>query len=69
MNNLVDQMTPAGPSTNQPIGLAWAWQSLVGGGNLIVPAKDPNYTYTDVIVLMSDGLNTQDRWYGNGYPS
>ncbi|MBX3266157.1 MAG: VWA domain-containing protein, partial [Acidobacteria bacterium] len=66
MNTLVDQMQPNG-STNQPIGLVWAWQSLVGGGPLTAPAKDPNYIYSDVIILMSDGLNTQDRWYGNGY--
>jgi Flp pilus assembly protein TadG len=65
MNSLVDQMFPNG-STNQPIGLVWAWQSLVGGGPLTAPAKDPNYTYQDIIILMSDGLNTQDRWYGNG---
>lgn len=65
MNSLVDSMQPNG-STNQPIGLVWAWQSLVGGGPLTMPAKDPNYTYTDVIILLSDGLNTQDRWYGNG---
>lgn len=66
MNSLVDSMTPAG-STNQPIGLVWAWQSLVGGGPLTVPAKDSNYKYTDVIILMSDGLNTQNRWDGTGY--
>jgi Flp pilus assembly protein TadG len=66
MNNLVDAMSPAG-STNQPIGLVWAWQSLVGGGGLTVPAKDSNYKYSDVIILMSDGLNTENRWYGNGY--
>jgi hypothetical protein len=65
MNNLVDSMNPAG-STNQPIGLVWAWQSLVGGGPLTAPSKDSNYTYKDIIILMSDGLNTQDRWYGNG---
>jgi hypothetical protein len=65
MNNLVDDMSPAG-STNQPIGLVWAWQSLVGGGPLTAPAKDSNYNYKDIIILMSDGLNTQDRWYGNG---
>ncbi len=65
MNNLVDSMQPNG-TTNQPIGLVWGWQSLVGGGPLTVPAKDSNYKYQDVIVLMSDGLNTQDRWYGNG---
>jgi Flp pilus assembly protein TadG len=66
LNNLVDSMSPAG-STNQPIGLVWAWQSLVGGGPLTAPAKDTNYKYTDVIILMSDGLNTENRWYGNGY--
>jgi Flp pilus assembly protein TadG len=61
MNSLVDQMYPNG-NTNQPIGLVWGWQSLVGGGPLTAPAKDPNYQYTDVIILMSDGLNTQNRW-------
>ncbi|MDO8877815.1 MAG: pilus assembly protein [Pseudolabrys sp.] len=66
MNSLVDSMQSKG-ATNQPIGLVWAWQSLVGGGPLTVPPKDSNYKYQDVIVLMSDGLNTQDRWYGNGY--
>lgn len=65
MSSLVNQMTPNG-STNQPIGLVWGWQSLVGGGPLTAPTKDSNYTYTDVIILLSDGLNTQDRWYGNG---
>ena len=27
---------------------------------------DSNYKYQQVIILLSDGLNTQDRWYGNG---
>ena len=67
MNSLVDSMQPNG-STNQPIGLVWGWQSLVGGGPLTAPPKDPNYTYTDVIILMSDGLNTQDRWYSSQTP-
>lgn len=61
MNTLVDSMQPNG-NTNQPIGLVWAWQSLVGGGPLTMPAKDPNYKYTDVIILMSDGMNTENRW-------
>jgi Flp pilus assembly protein TadG len=61
MNSLVDSMQPNG-NTNQPIGLVWGWLSLVGGGPLTAPAKDSNYKYTDVIVLMSDGLNTQNRW-------
>ena len=61
MNTLVDDLQADG-NTNQPIGLVWAWQSLVGGGPLTAPAKDPNYIYNEVIVLMSDGLNTQNRW-------
>jgi hypothetical protein len=41
--------------------------SLVGGGPFTMPPKNPNYTYSEIIILLSDGLNTQDRWYGNGY--
>jgi Flp pilus assembly protein TadG len=67
MNSLVDSMQPKG-MTNQPIGLVWAWQSLVGGGPLTAPAKDPNYKYQEIIILMSDGLNTQDRWYSQQTP-
>jgi hypothetical protein len=48
--------------TNQPIGLVWAWQSLVGGGPLTAPVKDSNYTYQEAIILLSDGMNTADRW-------
>ena len=44
------------------IGLVWGWQSLVGGGPLTMPAKTPNYTYNEVIILLTDGLNTQNRW-------
>jgi Flp pilus assembly protein TadG len=64
MNTLVDGLQPNG-NTNQPIGLVWGWQSLVGGGPLIAPAKDSNYKYTDIIILLSDGLNTQNRWSTN----
>jgi hypothetical protein len=65
MNSTVDALTPNG-GTNQPIGLVMGWHSLVGIGPYTAPAKDTNYTYTDVIILMSDGLNTWDRWYGTG---
>jgi Flp pilus assembly protein TadG len=65
LNNLVSAMTPNG-STNQPIGLVWGWQSLVGGGPLTAPVLDANFVYNQVIILLSDGLNTQDRWYGDG---
>lgn len=61
MNNLVDSMVPTG-NTNQPIGLVWGWQSLVGGGPLTAPAMDSNYKYEQIIILLSDGLNTENRW-------
>ena len=62
MNTAVDAMTPAG-NTNQPIGLIWGWHTLAGVGPFSVPAFDSNYIYQQVIILLSDGLNTQDRWY------
>jgi Flp pilus assembly protein TadG len=62
MTNLVNSMTPAG-NTNQAIGLAHGWMSLVGGGPYPAPpAMDSNYTYQQIIILLTDGLNTQDRW-------
>ncbi|MGN6573322.1 MAG: pilus assembly protein TadG-related protein [Pseudolabrys sp.] len=62
MNSLVDSMQPNG-NTNQPIGLVWGWQSLTGGGPLTAPVMDTTYTYQQIIILLSDGLNTADRWY------
>src|SRR5579885_2025719 len=62
MTSLVNNMQPAG-NTNQAIGLQLGWMSLVGGGPFTSPAMDPNYTYQQVIILLTDGLNTQDRWY------
>jgi Flp pilus assembly protein TadG len=62
MTSMVNQMTPNG-NTNQAIGLVWGRMSLVGGGPLTAPAMDPNYQYQQVIILLTDGLNTQDRWY------
>jgi Flp pilus assembly protein TadG len=66
MKTQVDNLYPLG-ATNQPIGLVWGWQSLVGGGPLTAPAKDSNYDYSEVIILLSDGLNTLNRWNGNGF--
>jgi hypothetical protein len=63
LHNSVDAMT-AGGSTNQVIGLAWGMQALTQGTPLNAPAFDPDAT--NVIILMSDGLNTQNRWYGDG---
>lgn len=65
MSSVVDSLYANG-GTNQPVGLVMGWHSLVGIGPFTAPPKDSNYTYTDVIILMSDGLNTWDRWYGTG---
>jgi hypothetical protein len=60
----IDDMKPTG-NTNQGIGLAWGWMTLGSGDPFNAPAKDANYTYKDAIVLLSDGFNTQNRWYNN----
>jgi hypothetical protein len=57
-------MTPNG-NTNQAIGLAWGWLSLNQTLPLNAPAEDPNFTYKKAIILMTDGLNTQNRWTTN----
>ena len=61
LNSKIDAMVAAG-NTNQAIGLAWGWQSLTSGSPLSAPDKDPSYQYQDIIILLTDGLNTQDRW-------
>src|SRR5262249_44819187 len=67
LKSAVNAMQPTG-TTNQAIGLAWGWQSLIVGGVLNAPAEDANTIYNRVIILLSDGLNTEDRWpdYGDG---
>jgi Flp pilus assembly protein TadG len=56
----VDDLYPNG-NTNQGIGIAWAFQALTASP-FTIPAKDSNYKYNEVIILMSDGLNTQNRF-------
>jgi Flp pilus assembly protein TadG len=62
MTSLVNAMSPNG-NTNQAIGLQLGWMTLVGGGGMFnVPAMQTGYTYSQVIILLTDGLNTQNRW-------
>src|ERR1700761_55541 len=63
LNAQIGKMSAQG-STNQPIGLAHGWQTLTPGnpyGAPTLPANTAQY-----IILVSDGLNPQDRWYGDG---
>lgn len=63
LSNKIDEMQPNG-NTNQAIGLQIGWQSLTRSP-FTIPAFDSNYNYTQVVILLTDGLNTQDRWYFN----
>jgi Mg-chelatase subunit ChlD len=60
LKNKIDELQPNG-MTNQAIGLAWAWQALSQGQPMNAPAKGADIQ--QIIILFSDGLNTQDRWY------
>ena len=60
MHNLINSMVANG-ETNLTIGLAWGWQALTGGVPLSDPA--PPAGTQQVIIFMTDGLNTADRWY------
>jgi hypothetical protein len=61
LSSKIDAMQPKG-NTNQAIGLQIGWQSLTAAP-FTVPAFDSNYKYKQVIILLTDGLNTEDRWY------
>jgi Flp pilus assembly protein TadG len=65
LKSAINTMQPTG-GTDQAIGLAWAWQTLLTTSPMPAPIEDPNYTYNRVIILLSDGLNTEDRWPVNG---
>ncbi len=56
----IGNMTPNG-YTNQAIGVAHGWQMLTPGDPWATPAVPANTAR--YIILFSDGLNTQDRWY------
>ena len=61
LTNKINALVPAG-NTNQGIGLAWGWQTLTNPP-FTVPPFDSSYQYKQVIILLSDGLNTENRWY------
>lgn len=59
LNDKIDAMTPTG-NTNVTIGLAHAWQTLAPNAPWNAPA--PATDLDKVIVLLTDGDNTQNRW-------
>jgi Flp pilus assembly protein TadG len=61
----IDAMSPNG-GTNQTIGLLWGWLSLLQQSPMNAPSESVNNQYQHIIILFTDGLNTADRFYGNG---
>lgn len=59
----IEAMQPDG-NTNQAIGLQMGWQTLTASP-FTVPEYDTNYQYNQVIILLTDGMNTENRWYTN----
>ncbi|HVG51633.1 MAG TPA: VWA domain-containing protein [Xanthobacteraceae bacterium] len=61
LKSKIDAMTPKG-NTNTTIGLEWAWHSLTAGSPLSAPPEDTNYEYKKVIIFLTDGDNTENRF-------
>jgi Flp pilus assembly protein TadG len=59
LNSKVDAMTPTG-NTNVTIGMQMAWQTLSPVAPFNAPASAPDLE--KVLVLLTDGDNTQNRW-------
>lgn len=64
LKNKINSMTPTG-NTNTTIGLEWAWHSLMQNAPLNAPAEDSKYQYNKVIIFLTDGENTQNRFTSN----
>jgi Flp pilus assembly protein TadG len=60
LNSKIDAMQASG-NTNVTIGLEWGWHALSSGLPL-TQASDPAPDLDKVIVLLTDGTNTQNRW-------
>jgi Flp pilus assembly protein TadG len=66
LKDKISKMSASG-NTNQAVGLAWGWLSLdTLNPPIQAPPKVTDYIYKNYIVLLSDGLNTQNRWSATG---
>ncbi|HEX8666545.1 MAG TPA: TadE/TadG family type IV pilus assembly protein [Beijerinckiaceae bacterium] len=61
MKTAVDAMNPTG-NTNTGIGLAWGLSVLTPGAPLSGIARAPSARVQKIIVFLTDGLNTENRW-------
>ena len=61
LKNKIDAMQPDG-NTNVGIGMAWGWHVLTSNEPFAAPAEDLKYKYNKVIILLTDGDNTENRF-------
>jgi Flp pilus assembly protein TadG len=59
LNSKIDAMTPTG-NTNVTIGMQLAWQTLSPVAPFSAPPPAPDLD--KVVILLTDGQNTQNRW-------
>lgn len=64
LTNKIDDMVASG-NTNTGIGLQWGWNMLVAGTPLSTAAA-PATNLDKVIVFLTDGENTENRWSSDG---
>jgi Flp pilus assembly protein TadG len=65
IKSAADSMISTG-TTNVPIGLAWAWNSLTTTAPLTqAAAKDPNSEVVRAMIVLTDGDNTENYWGDN----
>ena len=63
LHDKVDEMQADG-TTNVTIGMSWAWHALTSGTPLTEGAA-PASDLDKVVVLLTDGDNTENRWSTN----
>ena len=63
LEQTVDAMTPNG-TTNVTIGVAWGMQALTPGSPL-PGASSPRSDLDKVMIVLTDGDNTRNRWTGS----
>ena len=61
LNAKIDAMVPTG-NTNVTIGLEWGWHTLTTGEPMTQAAAASTKGLDKVIILLTDGENTQNRW-------
>jgi len=64
LNSKIDAMAASG-NTNVTIGLVWGWHALTAGEPM-TQGSEPSPDKDKVIVLLTDGDNTQNRWTKTG---